>query len=60
MLDGVTVRAASTVLVGRRTELTALGDALARCRSGEPATVLVGGEAGVGKTRLLEEFGTQV
>ncbi|WP_433493909.1 helix-turn-helix transcriptional regulator [Micromonospora sp. CA-248089] len=56
----MTVRAASTVLVGRRPELTALGDALTRSRSGEPTTVLVGGEAGVGKTRLLEEFGTQV
>ncbi|EWM68370.1 LuxR family transcriptional regulator [Micromonospora sp. M42] len=60
MLDGVTVRAASTVLVGRRPELTVLGDALARARSGDPTTVLVGGEAGVGKTRLLEEFGTHV
>ncbi|MFE9692702.1 AAA family ATPase [Micromonospora sp. NPDC005806] len=59
MLDGVTVRAASTVLVGRQEELTSLRGALGRARSGEPATVLVGGEAGVGKTRLLEEFGAQ-
>ncbi|MFG2059559.1 AAA family ATPase [Micromonospora sp. NPDC048930] len=57
MLDGVTVRAASTVLVGRHEELTALRAALGRARAGEPTTVLVGGEAGVGKTRLLEEFG---
>ncbi|RKN56230.1 helix-turn-helix transcriptional regulator [Micromonospora costi] len=57
MLDAVTVRAASTVLVGRQRELAALRDALGRARAGEPATVLVGGEAGVGKTRLLEEFG---
>ncbi|MFR9778230.1 helix-turn-helix transcriptional regulator [Micromonospora sp. MS34] len=56
MLDGVTVRAASTVLVGRQEELTALRAALGRTRAGEPSTVLVGGEAGVGKTRLLEEF----
>ncbi|WP_433386758.1 helix-turn-helix transcriptional regulator [Micromonospora sp. KLBMP9576] len=53
----MTARAASTVLVGRQRELAALRDALARARAGEPATVLVGGEAGVGKTRLLEEFG---
>ncbi|MEU5721595.1 AAA family ATPase [Micromonospora sp. NPDC047738] len=59
MLDAVTARATSTVLVGRQPELTGLRDAFGRARAGEPATVLVGGEAGVGKTRLLEEFGTQ-
>ncbi|MGC5018249.1 helix-turn-helix transcriptional regulator [Micromonospora sp. DT47] len=58
MLSAVTVRAASTVLVGRQGELGMLRAALDRARSGEPTTVLVGGEAGVGKTRLLEEFGT--
>ncbi|MFD2763345.1 helix-turn-helix transcriptional regulator [Micromonospora eburnea] len=57
MLDAVTVRAASTVLVGRQQELAGLREALGRARAGEAATVLVGGEAGVGKTRLLEEFG---
>ena len=57
MLDPVTARAASTVLVGRQHEVTALRDALGRARAGDPTTVLVGGEAGVGKTRLLEEFG---
>ncbi|MFJ8578544.1 AAA family ATPase [Micromonospora sp. NPDC093277] len=56
MLDGVTVRAASTVLVGRQQELAGLRETLDRARAGEAATVLVGGEAGVGKTRLLEEF----
>ncbi|WP_225853599.1 AAA family ATPase [Micromonospora sp. AMSO31t] len=53
----MTARAASTVLVGRQSELTGLREALGRARAGDPATVLVGGEAGVGKTRLLEEFG---
>ncbi|WP_328418996.1 MULTISPECIES: AAA family ATPase [unclassified Micromonospora] len=52
----MTVRAASSVLVGRQREIAALRGALARARTGEPSTVLVGGEAGVGKTRLLEEF----
>ncbi|MEH0845798.1 AAA family ATPase [Micromonospora sp. CPCC 205711] len=53
----MTVRAASTVLVGRQDELGMLRAAFDRARSGEPTTVLVGGEAGVGKTRLLDEFG---
>ncbi|MEH1057858.1 AAA family ATPase [Micromonospora sp. CPCC 206171] len=57
MLGAVTVRAASTVLVGRQGEVGSLRTALARARAGQPTTVLVGGEAGVGKTRLLEEFG---
>ncbi|WP_092382427.1 helix-turn-helix transcriptional regulator [Micromonospora phaseoli] len=57
MLGAVNPRTSSTMLVGRQGELTRLGEALARARAGEPATVLVGGEAGVGKTRLLEEFG---
>ncbi|MER7706441.1 AAA family ATPase [Kitasatospora sp. NPDC097605] len=46
----------SPVFVGRDPELTDLTDALHRAGRGEPQTVLIGGEAGVGKTRLLEEF----
>ncbi|MEV7194201.1 AAA family ATPase [Streptomyces sp. NPDC093510] len=46
----------SPVLVGRSAELTALGEALSRAHAGEPRAFFVGGEAGVGKTRLLEEF----
>src|SRR4051794_12568943 len=45
----------SPVLVGRRAELDAVMAAFDRARTGDPATVLVGGEAGVGKTRLVEE-----
>jgi DNA-binding CsgD family transcriptional regulator len=36
--------------------MTALGAALETVRQGEPAAVLIGGEAGVGKTRLISEF----
>ncbi|MBC6465679.1 AAA family ATPase [Actinomadura alba] len=41
------------MLIGRSPELQRLGEALARA----PSAVLVGGEAGVGKTRLIREFG---
>ncbi|MGP4002976.1 helix-turn-helix transcriptional regulator [Streptomyces sp. 8N706] len=56
MLGGVESRSISPVFVGRRNELTSLTDALARASTGEPQAVLIGGEAGGGKTRLLEEF----
>ncbi|WP_346777296.1 AAA family ATPase [Streptomyces sp. HNM0575] len=46
----------SPVFVGREDELTLLTGALARADAGEPQALLLGGEAGVGKTRLLEEF----
>ncbi|MET9392569.1 AAA family ATPase [Streptomyces sp. NPDC006624] len=49
-------RSVSPVFVGRAQELGALHEALARCREGEPQALLIGGEAGVGKTRLVEEF----
>src|SRR5262245_34978475 len=47
----------SSHLVGRATELAALEEALRRASEGEPAVVLIGGDAGLGKTRLLTEFG---
>ena len=56
MLDIVTAHSSSEVLVGREADLATLRDALKRTRSAEPSVVLVGGEAGVGKTRLVEEF----
>src|SRR4051812_43642760 len=43
------------VLVGREEELAALTAALDSAVAGEPAVVLIGGEAGVGKTRLVAE-----
>jgi hypothetical protein len=42
-------------LVGRGTELERLDAALDRAVAGEAAVALVGGEAGVGKTRLVAE-----
>jgi DNA-binding CsgD family transcriptional regulator/tetratricopeptide (TPR) repeat protein len=49
-------RVASPTLVGRVEELELLEAARRRAADGEPAVVLVGGEAGVGKTRLLAEL----
>jgi DNA-binding CsgD family transcriptional regulator len=44
------------VFVGRAEELAALDAAFARARGGRPSAVLIGGEAGVGKSRLVSEF----
>src|SRR5215212_11217576 len=49
-------RVASPTLVGRVEELELLEAARVRAADGEPAVVLVGGEAGVGKTRLVTEL----
>ncbi|WP_169738830.1 helix-turn-helix transcriptional regulator [Jiangella gansuensis] len=43
-------------LVGRERQLADLRQAYAQACTGEPVTVLIGGEAGIGKTRLTEEF----
>ncbi|QOV43215.1 helix-turn-helix transcriptional regulator [Streptomyces chromofuscus] len=66
MLGGVETRSVSPVFVGRAEELETLNEALARAAGGggsqasdtvgEPQALLLGGEAGVGKTRLVEEF----
>jgi DNA-binding NarL/FixJ family response regulator len=45
----------SPVFVGRETELAALTATLEAALAGDPAIVLLSGEAGVGKTRLVEE-----
>ena len=49
----------SPVLIGRATQMAALVAALEAVRQGSPATLLIGGEAGVGKSRLVSEFGAQ-
>lgn len=55
----MTIHAVSPLFVGRADELAVLEERLARVRSGSVSTVLVGGEAGVGKTRLIREFAGQ-
>ena len=46
----------SPVLVGRSGPLTTLETALAEAAGGRPAAIMAGGEAGVGKSRLVSEF----
>lgn len=52
----MTVPTISTSLVGRDADLAELVRAFDRSVGGEPSAVLVEGEAGIGKTRLLREF----
>ncbi|MDO0911564.1 AAA family ATPase [Streptomyces sp. DT2A-34] len=56
MLGPVQSQSVSPVFVGRATELETLNDALALAAGGNPQALVIGGEAGVGKTRLVEEF----
>jgi len=49
-------RVTSPTFVGRAAELELLDAALARAAAGQPTFAFVGGESGVGKTRLLGEF----
>ncbi|MFI7387085.1 AAA family ATPase [Streptomyces sp. NPDC049813] len=56
MLGPVETRSVSPVFVGRADELGILHTALGRAADGAPQALLLGGEAGVGKTRLVEEF----
>ncbi len=56
MLPPVETRSVSPVFVGRAGELATLNEALDGAASAEPQALLLGGEAGVGKTRLVEEF----
>jgi DNA-binding CsgD family transcriptional regulator/tetratricopeptide (TPR) repeat protein len=48
--------ASSPRMVGRDGELETLLDAFADGAAGHPRTVIVRGEAGIGKTRLIQEF----
>jgi DNA-binding NarL/FixJ family response regulator len=52
-------RLTSRAFIGRAEQLGALKDGLERAARGEPGAFLVGGEAGVGKTRLVSEFGVR-
>ena len=48
-------RVSSPIFVGRVAERAAIAEAIERAVAGRPGVVLIGGEAGVGKSRLLAE-----
>ena len=48
--------AAATPMVGREAELATCNEAIARLRAGRGGLLLITGEAGIGKTRLVDEL----
>jgi DNA-binding CsgD family transcriptional regulator len=52
----VPARVSSPSFIGRADELAALDSALERAAAGQSAAVLLGGDAGMGKSRLVAEF----
>jgi predicted ATPase len=66
LLDDVSAHGVSPVLIGRAAEIDRLEGAFAAIRAGDvphgaarggaPGAIMLGGEAGVGKTRLIREF----
>jgi predicted ATPase/DNA-binding CsgD family transcriptional regulator len=60
ILVGMAGTVAASHFVGRAAELDRLHAAFEAARTGDPVTLCVGGEAGVGKTRLVTRFAEQV
>ena len=56
MIANVVQRVSSPVFIGREGEVDELGEVIGRASAGIPSTMLIGGEAGIGKTRLLGEL----
>jgi DNA-binding NarL/FixJ family response regulator len=60
ILEDMSSRLISPAFIGRHAELASLRAAFETARQGEPVTVLLGGEAGAGKSRLATEFAGHV
>jgi DNA-binding CsgD family transcriptional regulator len=56
IIAGVIARVSSPLFVGRRDELKVLEDAVERAAGGTGAVVMIGAEAGMGKSRLIAEL----
>ncbi len=57
IIAAMATHVSSPVMIGRRDEMQRLQTALDGTRAGHGSTILIGGEAGVGKTRLITELG---
>ena len=56
IIAGVIARVSSPLFVGRRDELKVLEEAVDRAAGGTGAVVMIGAEAGMGKSRLIAEL----
>jgi ATP/maltotriose-dependent transcriptional regulator MalT len=56
IIETMAGRVSSPVFVSRRGELAALAAAFGRAMEGQPSMVLIAGEAGIGKSRLVGEL----
>src|SRR4051812_1802435 len=55
IIDAMSGRLVSPIVVGRATEVATIADGLETARQGTATTLLLAGEAGVGKSRLVGE-----
>jgi len=58
-MEGVASRVSSPRFIGRGAETTVMAAAVEDARAGDSSVVLIGGEAGIGKTRLIDEVAAQ-
>jgi DNA-binding CsgD family transcriptional regulator/tetratricopeptide (TPR) repeat protein len=56
MIETMVGRLVSPVLIGRSAEIATAGLALDAAEAGQPINLLIGGEAGVGKSRLVDQL----
>jgi DNA-binding CsgD family transcriptional regulator/tetratricopeptide (TPR) repeat protein len=54
-MDDVATRVSSPRFIGRDAEAAVMAAAVEEARAGDSSIVLIGGEAGIGKTRLIDE-----
>ena len=59
IIASVIQRMTSPIFIGRDGEVDQLGEVIGGAAAGIPSTVLIGGEAGIGKTRLIRELSTR-